>query len=141
MLEDLKIKVYEANIELPRRGLVIFTWGNVSAIDRETGYVVIKPSGVDYNTLKPEDMVVLDLDGNKIEGTLNPSSDTPTHLELYKKYKESRTPSYISSVLKDDITYKVLKYKNISTRCYIIKNTENENNINNKDLEMISLFN
>lgn len=59
MLEDLKIKVYEANMELPRRGLVIFTWGNVSAIDRETGYVVIKPSGVDYNTLKPEDMVVL----------------------------------------------------------------------------------
>ena len=67
MLEDLKIKVYEANMELPRRGLVIFTWGNVSTNDRETGYVIIKPSGVDYNTLKPEDMVVLDLDGNKIE--------------------------------------------------------------------------
>ena len=86
MLEELKKKVYEANMELPRRGLVTYTWGNVSAIDRETGYVVIKPSGVDYDKMTPDDMVVLDLDGNKIEGKLKPSSDTATHLELYKKY-------------------------------------------------------
>ena len=88
MLEELKKKVYEANMLLPKYGLVTFTWGNVSAIDRETGYFVIKPSGVDYEIMKPEDMVVMDLEGNRIEGTLNPSSDTPTHLELYKKYPE-----------------------------------------------------
>lgn len=88
MLEELKKKVYEANMELPRRGLITYTWGNVSEIDRDTGYFVIKPSGVDYDKLRPEDMVVMDLDGNRIEGTLNPSSDTPTHLELYKKYPE-----------------------------------------------------
>ncbi len=81
-------KVYEANMELPRRGLITYTWGNVSGIDRDTGYFVIKPSGVDYDKLRPEDMVVMDLEGNRIEGTLNPSSDTPTHLELYKKYPE-----------------------------------------------------
>lgn len=88
MLEELKKKVYEANMELPRRGLITYTWGNVSEIDRDTGYFVIKPSGVDYDKLRPEDMVVMDLEGNRIEGTLNPSSDTPTHLELYKKYPE-----------------------------------------------------
>ena len=88
MLEELKKKVYEANMELPRRGLIPSTWGNVSGIDRDTGYFVIKPSGVDYDKLRPEDMVVMDLEGNRIEGTLNPSSDTPTHLELYKKYPE-----------------------------------------------------
>ena len=82
MLEELKKKVYEANMELPRRGLITYTWGNVSGIDRDTGYFVIKPSGVDYDKLRPEDMVVMDLEGNRIEGTLNPSSDTPTHLEL-----------------------------------------------------------
>ena len=86
MLEELKKKVYEANMELPRRGLITYTWGNVSGIDRDTGYFVIKPSGVDYDKLRPEDMVVME--GNRIEGTLNPSSDTPTHLELYKKYPE-----------------------------------------------------
>lgn len=86
MLEELKKKVYEANMELPRHGLVTYTWGNVSEIDRESGYFVIKPSGVDYALLKPEDMVVMDLEGNKVEGKYNPSSDTPTHLELYKKY-------------------------------------------------------
>ena len=86
MLEELKKKVYEANMELPRRGLITYTWGNVSEIDRDTGYFVIKPSGVDYDKLRPEDMVVMDLEGKRIEGTLNPSSDTPTHLELYKKY-------------------------------------------------------
>ena len=85
MLEELKKQVYEANMELPRRGLITYTWGNVSGIDRESGYFVIKPSGVDYDKLTPDDMVVMDLEGNKIEGDLKPSSDTPTHLELYKK--------------------------------------------------------
>lgn len=84
MLEQLKNKVYEANIQLVKHGLVIFTWGNVSAIDRKTGYVVIKPSGVEYKNMSPSDMVVVDLDGNIIDGHLKPSSDTPTHLELYK---------------------------------------------------------
>ena len=73
-------------MELPKRGLITYTWGNVSGIDRETGYFVIKPSGVDYDALTPEDMVVMDLDGNKIEGKYKPSSDTATHIELYKKY-------------------------------------------------------
>ncbi len=88
MLESLKQQVYEANMELPRRGLITYTWGNVSGIDRESGYFVIKPSGIDYDELKPEDMVVMDLEGNKIEGHLNPSSDTATHIELYKEYQE-----------------------------------------------------
>lgn len=86
MLEDLKLEVCEANKKLPEYGLVTFTWGNVSGIDREKGLFVIKPSGVEYAALKPEDMVVMDLDGNKVEGELNPSSDTPTHLELYKAF-------------------------------------------------------
>lgn len=86
MLEKLKEKVYEANMELQRKGLVIYTWGNVSEIDRESGLVVIKPSGVSYDTMKPEDMVVVDLDGNVVEGKYKPSSDTPTHLVLYKEY-------------------------------------------------------
>ena len=88
MLEELKKKVYEANMELPQYGLVTFTWGNVSAIDRKSGLFVIKPSGVDYHLLKPEDMVVMDCEGNKVEGKYNPSSDTPTHLELYKAFPE-----------------------------------------------------
>lgn len=86
MLEQLKKQVYEANMELPKYGLVTFTWGNVSGIDRQSGLFVIKPSGVDYDELKPEDMVVMDLDGNKVEGDYNPSSDTATHLELYKAF-------------------------------------------------------
>ena len=86
MLEELKKEVYEANMLLPKYGLVTFTWGNVSAIDREKGLFVIKPSGVDYDKLTPEDMVVMDLNGNKVEGRYNPSSDTPTHLELYKAF-------------------------------------------------------
>ena len=86
MLEKLKKEVYEANMELPKLGLVMFTWGNVSGIDRESGLVVIKPSGVEYDKLKPSDMVVVDLDGNKVEGEFNPSSDTKTHLVLYKKF-------------------------------------------------------
>ena len=88
MLEELKKKVYEANILLPKYSLVTFTWGNVSEIDRESGYFVIKPSGVDYDTMTPDDMVVMDLNGNKVEGKLNPSSDTPTHVEIYKAFKE-----------------------------------------------------
>lgn len=88
MLEELKQKVYEANMALPKYNLVTFTWGNVSAIDREKGLFVIKPSGVDYDKLLPSDMVVMDLNGNKIEGGYNPSSDTPTHMELYKAYPE-----------------------------------------------------
>ena len=88
MLEELKEKVFHANLELVKHGLVIFTWGNVSAIDRATGLVVIKPSGVDYDKLTPEMMVVMDLNGNKVEGNLNPSSDTATHLELYKAFPE-----------------------------------------------------
>ena len=86
MLEALKQQVYEANMELPKRGLITYTWGNVSGIDRESGYFVIKPSGVDYDKLTPEDMVVMDLDGNKIEGSCRPSSDTATHLELYRAF-------------------------------------------------------
>lgn len=88
MLEALKKRVYEANMELPRRGLVTYTWGNVSEIDRESGYFVIKPSGVDYDVLKPEDMVVMDLSGKRVEGRYKPSSDTDTHIELYKKYEK-----------------------------------------------------
>ena len=88
MLEELKQKVYEANMLLPKYELITFTWGNVSAIDRETGYFVIKPSGVEYDKLKAEDMVVMDLEGNKIEGRYNPSSDTATHLELYKAFPD-----------------------------------------------------
>ena len=88
MLERLKEEVYLANMELPKRGLVTYTWGNVSGIDREQGLFVIKPSGVPYEELKPEDMVVLDLKGNKVEGKYNPSSDTPTHLELYLAFPE-----------------------------------------------------
>ena len=88
MLEMLKQQIYEANMELPRRGLVTYTWGNVSGIDRESGLFVIKPSGVDYEKMKPEDMVVMDLEGNQIEGSMRPSSDTPTHLELYKAFPQ-----------------------------------------------------
>ena len=86
MLEELKQKVYEANMLLPKYGLVTFTWGNVSAIDRESGLFVIKPSGVEYDKLTPEDMVVVDLDGNRVEGHLNPSSDTATHAVLYRRF-------------------------------------------------------
>lgn len=86
MLEELKEKVYRANLQLVEYGLVVLTWGNVSAIDKKTDLVVIKPSGVPYDTMKADDMVVMDLQGNKVEGSLNPSSDTPTHLELYRQF-------------------------------------------------------
>lgn len=88
MLEELKKQVLKANLELPKYGLVKFTWGNVSGIDREKGYVVIKPSGVNYEDMTFEDMVVVDLDGNVVEGKLRPSSDTPTHLVMYNTYPE-----------------------------------------------------
>ena len=88
MLETLKEQVYQANMQLPAHGLVVFTWGNASAIDRETGLIVIKPSGVSYEAMKPEDMVVVDLEGNLVEGDLNPSSDTPTHCYLYRSFPE-----------------------------------------------------
>lgn len=88
MLEKLKKEVYKANMELQEKGMVIYTWGNVSGIDREKGLVVIKPSGVSYEEMKESDMVVVDMDGNVVEGTYKPSSDTATHLVLYKKYKE-----------------------------------------------------
>ena len=86
MLEKLKKEVLEANLLLPRHGLVTFTWGNVSGIDRETGLVVIKPSGVDYDGMSADDMVVVDLDGNRVEGKWKPSSDTATHVALYKAF-------------------------------------------------------
>ena len=88
MLEELKAKVCKANLDLVKHGLVLFTWGNVSAIDRESGLVVIKPSGVSYDNMKPEDMVVVDLEGNVVEGSLRPSSDTPTHLVLYRAFPD-----------------------------------------------------
>ncbi len=86
MLEQLKQQVLEANLLLPKHGLITFTWGNVSAIDRETGLVVIKPSGVEYDGMKDEDMVIVDLEGKVVEGHYKPSSDTPTHVELYKAF-------------------------------------------------------
>ena len=88
MLEQLKEEVWQANMELVEKGMVIYTWGNVSGIDREKGLIVIKPSGVDYAGLKPEDMVVVNLEGNVVEGTYKPSSDTPTHLVLYRTYPD-----------------------------------------------------
>lgn len=99
MLEELKEKVFQANLDLVKNGLVILTWGNVSAIDRESGLVVIKPSGVSYYDMKAEDMVVVDLDGNLVEGNLRASSDTPTHLALYRRFKE------IGSVVHTHSTY------------------------------------
>ena len=87
MLEKLKVQVLNANLDLVKHGLVIFTWGNVSAIDRGPGLVVIKPSGVTYEKMKAKNMVVVNLDGEIVEGNLKPSSDTATHLVLYRKFK------------------------------------------------------
>lgn len=87
MLEELKVQVCQANLDLVKHQLVVFTWGNVSGIDRKNGLIVIKPSGVSYDGMKPEDMVVLDLDGKQVEGKYKPSSDTPTHLVLYRNFK------------------------------------------------------
>ena len=88
MLEELKQEVYEANMLLPRYHLVTFTWGNVSGVDREKGVFAIKPSGVPYEELRPQDIVIVDFDGNKVEGDMNPSSDTPTHAWLYKNWPD-----------------------------------------------------
>ena len=88
MLEELKEQVFRANLQLVKNGLVIYTWGNVSGIDRASGLVAIKPSGVSYDVLKPSDIVLLDLDGKVVEGKLKPSSDTPTHLVLYKAFPQ-----------------------------------------------------
>lgn len=87
MFEDLKQQVWQANIDIITKGLALYTWGNVSGIDRSRGLVIIKPSGVSYDKLQPEDMVVIDLEGKRVKGSLNPSSDTPTHLVLYKTFK------------------------------------------------------
>lgn len=88
MLEELKREVCEANLELPKCGLVTYTWGNVSGIDRSAGLFVIKPSGVEYGSLAPEDMVIIDLNGNVVEGKYRPSSDTATHVELYRNFPQ-----------------------------------------------------
>jgi L-ribulose-5-phosphate 4-epimerase len=86
LLEELKSKVWESNLELQKKGLVLYTWGNASGFDREKGLVVIKPSGVEYDKLEPKDMVVVDLSGMQVEGDYRPSSDTPTHLVLYRRF-------------------------------------------------------
>lgn len=88
MLEKLKQEVWQANMNLQKYGLIVFTWGNASGIDREKGLIVIKPSGVDYEKMQPEDMVVLDLEGNQVEGALRPSSDAPTHVVIYRGFPE-----------------------------------------------------
>ena len=99
MLEELKKQVCEANLELVRRGVVIYTWGNVSGVDREKGLVVIKPSGVEYDAMVPEDMVVVDLQtGERVEGRYKPSSDTATHLELYRAFPQIGGVSHTHSV-------------------------------------------
>ncbi|MEI6100558.1 MAG: L-ribulose-5-phosphate 4-epimerase [Eubacteriales bacterium] len=91
MLEKLKQEVLQANMDLVKYGLVLLTWGNASAYDEETGMIVIKPSGVSYDAMSANDMVVVDLDGKRVEGKLNPSSDTPTHIELYRAFKGVRS--------------------------------------------------
>ena len=99
MLEELKNDVYKANVDLVSKGVVIYTWGNVSGIERESGLVVIKPSGVDYAVMKPEDMVVVDLKtGGVVEGNLRPSSDLPTHLELYRTFSSIGGVAHTHSV-------------------------------------------
>ncbi|HOQ03667.1 MAG TPA: L-ribulose-5-phosphate 4-epimerase [Anaerohalosphaeraceae bacterium] len=88
MLKELREQVWQANLQLKIHNLVIYSWGNVSGIDRAKGIVLIKPSGVDYDALRPEDLVALDLEGRVVEGSLRPSSDTPTHLELYRRFEK-----------------------------------------------------
>lgn len=97
MLEQLKQEVLQANLDLVKHGLVLFTWGNASALDDQTGFAVIKPSGVSYDTMTASQMVVVDLDGKKVEGELNPSSDTPTHLALYKAFEGIRSVAHTHS--------------------------------------------
>lgn len=98
MLEELKKAVYKANIELVKKGLVLYTWGNVSGIDEQRSHVVIKPSGVDYEEMTYEDMVVVDMDGNVVEGKFKPSSDTKTHIEIYKAFSETWAVAHTHSV-------------------------------------------
>jgi len=98
MLESLKVEVCKANLDLLKYGLVIFTWGNVSAIDRHTGHIVIKPSGIPYETMKPEQMVVVDIEGKVVEGKLKPSSDTATHVILYKSFPEIGSIAHTTSI-------------------------------------------
>ena len=98
MLEELKKAVYKANIELVKKGLVLYTWGNVSGIDEQRSHVVIKPSGVDYEEMTYEDMVVVDMDGNIVEGKFKPSSDTKTHIEIYKAFSETWAVAHTHSV-------------------------------------------
>lgn len=98
MLEELKEEVCEANRSLPGHNLVIFTEGNVSGISEDRKYVVIKPSGVEYDKMKPEDMVIVDLEGNKVEGNYEPSTDTPAHLEVYKKFPEVKSIVHTHSI-------------------------------------------
>lgn len=120
MLEQLKKKVWQSNIDLYNSGLVILTWGNVSAIDRAEGLVVIKPSGVDYEELKPEDMVVVNLEGKIIEGTKRPSSDTPTHIELYKAFPD------IGGIAHSHSTYAtIFSQANKSITCYGTTHADN----------------
>ncbi|MDD2262397.1 MAG: L-ribulose-5-phosphate 4-epimerase [Clostridia bacterium] len=97
MFELLKKEVYKANIELVKKGLVLYTWGNVSAIDEERKYIVIKPSGVDYDEMTSEDMVVVDMDGNVVEGEYRPSSDTKSHIELYKAFINTHAVAHTHS--------------------------------------------
>lgn len=99
MLQELKEKVLEANLDLVKHGLVVSTWGNASAIDRASGCVVIKPSGVSYDTMTAEDMVVVDMDGNQLDGSLKPSSDLPTHLELYRNFEDIEGVVHTHSVM------------------------------------------
>lgn len=97
MFELLKKEVYKANIELVKKGLVLYTWGNVSAIDEERKYIVIKPSGVDYDEMMSEDMVVVDMDGNVVEGKYRPSSDTKSHIEIYKAFINTHAVAHTHS--------------------------------------------
>lgn len=116
MLEELKEKVFKANLELVKQGLVIFTWGNVSGIDREKGYMVIKPSGVSYDDMKASDMVVVDINtGEVVEGELNPSSDTPTHIELYKAFKNIQGVVHTHSTYATAFAQAGLSIPNIGT--------------------------
>lgn len=116
MLEELKEKVFKANLELVKQGLVIFTWGNVSGIDREKGYMVIKPSGVSYDNMKASDMVVVDINtGEVVEGELNPSSDTPTHIELYKAFKNIQGVVHTHSTYATAFAQAGLPIQNIGT--------------------------
>ena len=119
MLEELKEQVFRANLDLVRHGLVIFTWGNVSAIDRASGLVVIKPSGVDYDRMKASDMVVVDLDGKVVEGDLRPSSDTPTHLVLYLRSRHLEiTPEDHLTRIETLLQFRLLFDFQSVTRCH-----------------------